>query len=64
MSPHNKNIVLTGGFDGQVFITDVGRIIADIGRHESRSENSVYSTKDVVSSVRFSPFGTRHSDTA
>lgn len=42
VSEGNKNLVISGGFDGQVFVTDISRLISDIQKNEKKSENSLY----------------------
>jgi hypothetical protein len=51
VSEHNRNYVISGGFDGNVFVTDITRLVADIRKNEKKSENSLYPCRDVVGSV-------------
>jgi hypothetical protein len=55
LSDTNRNLVLSGGFDGNVFVTDISRLYLDIQKNERKSENSLYPCKDVVGSVRWHP---------
>ena len=62
--------MISGGFDGNVFVTDISRLVGmfrkklfrynffftdDIQKSEKKSENSVYLCKDVVGSVSWHP---------
>jgi hypothetical protein len=42
VSQGNKNLVISGGFDGNVFVTDISRLCSDIEKNEKKSENSLY----------------------
>lgn len=55
VSTGNKNLVISGGFDGNVFVTDISRLCSDIERQEKKSENSLYPCRDVVGSVSWHP---------
>jgi len=55
VSEINKNLVLSGGFDGNVFVTDISRLYLDMQKHERKSENSLYPCGSVVGSVRWHP---------
>jgi len=58
ISEGNKNLVISGGFDGNVFVTDISRLCLDIQKNEKKSENSLYPCKDVVGSVNWHPYDT------
>jgi len=51
VSDGNKNLVISGGFDGNVFVTDITKLISDIRKNEKKSENSLYPCREVVGSV-------------
>jgi len=51
----NKNLVISGGFDGNVFVTDITRLCSDIQKNQKKSENSLYPCRDVVGSVSWHP---------
>jgi len=51
----NKNLVISGGFDGNVFVTDISRLCSDIQKNEKKSENSLYPCREVVGSVSWHP---------
>jgi len=51
----NANLLISGGFDGNVFVTDIQKLVADIKRNEKKSENWLYPCKEVVGSVRWYP---------
>jgi len=51
----NANMLISGGFDGNVFVTDIQKLVADIKRNEKKSENWLYPCKEVVGSVRWYP---------
>jgi WD40 repeat protein len=55
LSQNCPNLVLSGGFDGKVFVTDISRLYVDIQKNEQKSENSLYPCSDVVGSVRWHP---------
>lgn len=55
VNPKISHLVISGGFDGNVFVTDISRLVDDIQRNEKKSENSVYLCKDVVGSVNWHP---------
>jgi WD40 repeat protein len=55
VNPMNPSLVISGGFDGKVFVTDISRLVHDIQKMEKKSENSVYMCHDVVGSVRWHP---------
>jgi len=55
VSEGNKNLVISGGFDGNVFVTDISRLCSDIEKNEKKSENSLYPCRDVVGSVHWHP---------
>jgi len=55
VNPKVPHLVISGGFDGNVFVTDISRLVDDIQRNEKKSENSVYLCKDVVGSVNWHP---------
>lgn len=55
ISEGNKNLVISGGFDGNVFVTDITRLVSDIEKNEKKSENSLYPCRDVVGSVSWHP---------
>jgi WD40 repeat protein len=55
VNPMNPSLVISGGFDGKVFVTDISRLVHDITNMEKKSENSVYVCSDVVGSVRWHP---------
>jgi WD40 repeat protein len=55
LSQNSPNLVLSGGFDGKVFVTDISRLYVDIQKNEQKSENSLYPCSDVVGSVRWHP---------
>lgn len=55
VSEGNKNLVISGGFDGNVFVTDITRLCSDIQKNEKKSENSLYPCRDVVGSVQWHP---------
>jgi len=55
ISEGNKNLVISGGFDGNVFVTDISRLCSDIEKNEKKSENSLYPCRDVVGSVHWHP---------
>jgi len=55
VSEGNKNLVISGGFDGNVFVTDITRLCSDIEKNEKKSENSLYPCRDVVGSVSWHP---------
>jgi hypothetical protein len=55
VSTGNKNLVISGGFDGNVFVTDISRLCSDIEKQEKKSENSLYPCRDVVGSVSWHP---------
>jgi WD40 repeat protein len=55
VSDGNKNLVISGGFDGSVFVTDMSRLCSDIQKNEKKSENSLYQCKAVVGSVNWHP---------
>jgi len=46
-----ESTVISGGFDGNVFITNISKICSAIENKDKKSENSLYLTKEVVSSV-------------
>ena len=56
VSEGNKNLVISGGFDGNVFVTDISRLVSDIQKNEKKSENSLYPCRDVVGSVNWHPY--------
>eukprot|EP01114_Cavostelium_apophysatum_P020820 TRINITY_DN7084_c0_g1_i1.p1 TRINITY_DN7084_c0_g1~~TRINITY_DN7084_c0_g1_i1.p1 ORF type:complete len:423 (-),score=90.64 TRINITY_DN7084_c0_g1_i1:160-1428(-) len=49
----SSNLVISGGFDGNVFVTDISKLIVDIRGNQKKSENSLYPCKEVVSSVNW-----------
>lgn len=49
--------MISGGFDGNVFVTNIARLVDDIQKNEKKSENSVYLCRDVVGSVAWHPRG-------
>lgn len=51
LNPVDRTLVISGGFDGNVFVTNIQRLFEDIQRNEKKSENSVYVTQGVVGSV-------------
>eukprot|EP00761_Pharyngomonas_kirbyi_P003611 gb/GECH01003615.1/.p1 GENE.gb/GECH01003615.1/~~gb/GECH01003615.1/.p1 ORF type:complete len:387 (+),score=55.16 gb/GECH01003615.1/:1-1161(+) len=51
----NSHLVLSGGFDGNVFVTNITRLVDDMEKNEQNSENSVYMCGDVVGSVSWHP---------
>lgn len=51
LNPLDRTLVISGGFDGNVFVTNIQRLFEDIQRNEKKSENSVYVTRGVVGSV-------------
>eukprot|EP01119_Soliformovum_irregulare_P010816 TRINITY_DN2669_c0_g1_i2.p1 TRINITY_DN2669_c0_g1~~TRINITY_DN2669_c0_g1_i2.p1 ORF type:complete len:442 (+),score=88.08 TRINITY_DN2669_c0_g1_i2:77-1402(+) len=55
VSEGNTDLVISGGFDGNVFVTDISRLINDIQRNEKKSENSLYPCREVVGSVQWHP---------
>ncbi|KAF0983467.1 hypothetical protein FDP41_010532 [Naegleria fowleri] len=55
INPVNQSLVISGGFDEKVFVTDISKLVDDIQSNQMKSENSVYLCQDVVSSVRFHP---------
>ncbi|KAG2377634.1 hypothetical protein C9374_009150 [Naegleria lovaniensis] len=55
INPINQSLVISGGFDEKVFVTDISKLVDDIQSNQMKSENSVYLCQDVVSSVRFHP---------
>ncbi|KAL9656098.1 hypothetical protein ABK040_007716 [Willaertia magna] len=55
VNPANQSLVISGGFDEKVFVTDISKLVDDIQSNQTKSENSVYLCQDVVSSVRFHP---------
>jgi len=55
VNPMNQSLVISGGFDAKVFVTDISKLVDDIQGNVVKSENSVYNCQDVVSSVRFHP---------
>ncbi|KAL0482025.1 hypothetical protein AKO1_013281 [Acrasis kona] len=55
VNPCNPRLVISGGFDGMVYVTDISRLVHDIQKMEKKSENSVYHCNDVVGSVRWHP---------
>jgi len=55
VSEITKNLVLSGGFDGSVFVTDISRLYSDMQKQERKSENSLYPCGSVVGSVRWHP---------
>jgi len=55
VSTGNRNLVISGGFDGNVFVTDVSRLCSDIQSNQKKSENSLYPCRDVVGSVNWHP---------
>jgi len=55
VSHGNKSLVISGGFDGNVFVTDISRLVTDIQKNSKKSENSLYPCKDVVGSVAWHP---------
>jgi len=55
VSTGNRNLVISGGFDGNVFVTDISRLCSDIQKNEKKSENSLYPCRDVVGSVSWHP---------
>ncbi|KAL6046738.1 G-protein beta WD-40 repeat domain containing protein, partial [Balamuthia mandrillaris] len=55
VSPFNKSLVLSGGFDGSVFVTDIERLCRDMATQQQRSENNNYPVHEVVSSVLWHP---------
>lgn len=57
VNPKNNAIVISGGFDGNVFVTNIARLVEDIQKNEKKSENSVYLCRDVVGSVAWHPRG-------
>jgi len=54
-SAGGRHLIISGGFDGNVFVTDITRLTADIQKNEKKSENSLYPCKEVVSSVNWHP---------
>jgi len=36
VSEGNKNLVISGGFDGNVFVTDISRLCSDIQKNEKK----------------------------
>eukprot|EP00743_Colponemidia_sp_Colp-15_P012111 GILK01013676.1.p1 GENE.GILK01013676.1~~GILK01013676.1.p1 ORF type:complete len:444 (+),score=42.87 GILK01013676.1:105-1334(+) len=56
LSRTNRHLVLSGGFDGNVFVTDVVRLFHDIRQSHHKTENSIYPCKGVVGSVRWHPY--------
>jgi len=55
INSNNGNLVISGGFDGNVFVTDISRLVSDIRNNEKKSENSLYPCRDVVGSVSWHP---------
>ncbi|EFC45100.1 G-protein beta WD-40 repeat domain-containing protein [Naegleria gruberi] len=55
INPVNQSLVISGGFDEKVFVTDISKLVDDIQTNQVKSENSVYLCQDVVSCVRFHP---------
>eukprot|EP00029_Vermamoeba_vermiformis_P005434 TRINITY_DN1887_c0_g1_i3.p1 TRINITY_DN1887_c0_g1~~TRINITY_DN1887_c0_g1_i3.p1 ORF type:complete len:393 (+),score=81.97 TRINITY_DN1887_c0_g1_i3:91-1269(+) len=55
ISSKENRLVVSGGFDGKVFVTDIIRLAEDIQKNERRSENSLYQCTDVVGSVSWHP---------
>ena len=55
VSPYHNNLVVSGGFDCNVFVTDIARLYQDIQKSERKSENSLYPCRDVVGSVSWHP---------
>eukprot|EP01080_Neovahlkampfia_damariscottae_P009958 gene9958-2277_t len=53
-SQKNK-MMISGGFDGNVYVTNVLRLLEDMQKNEKKTENSVYVCKDVVGSVCWHP---------
>jgi len=51
----NRNLIISGGFDGNVFVTDISKLVHDIRGNQKKSENSLYPCKEVVSSVNWHP---------
>lgn len=55
VSPAKRNLLLSGGFDGSVFVTDISRLCEDITTDQQHSENSIYPCGEVVGSVGWHP---------
>jgi len=55
ISSPQSNLVLSGGFDGKVFVTDISKLYSDIKDQKPKSENSLYPCTQVVGSVRWHP---------
>mmetsp|Transcript_35096 Transcript_35096/g.88678 ORF Transcript_35096/g.88678 Transcript_35096/m.88678 type:complete len:684 (+) Transcript_35096:58-2109(+) len=56
LSKHNKNMCLSGGYDGRAFITDCERVVSDQMSYRPESSNAVYETgPSSVSSVQWNP---------
>jgi WD40 repeat protein len=53
--PRDNRYVLSGGFDGKVFVTDIFKLATDIQKGEKKSENSLYPCNEVVGSVAWHP---------
>ena len=51
INPKNNSLILSGGFDGNVFVTNISKLFEDIHNNEKKSENSVYLCKEAVGSV-------------
>ncbi len=55
-NPSNEALVLSGGFDGKVFVTNISRIVDNNSQSQDKKhENSVYHCGDVVGSVKWHP---------
>jgi len=52
----DNRIVLSGGFDGRVYLTDMVKLLNDIRCNLNESVNSNYETFEPVGSVRWHPF--------
>jgi len=55
LNPANKHIVLTGGTDGRVFVTNLSRYTAVLATDQPYAVNGMYSAGDVVTDARFFP---------
>lgn len=56
-NPKNTGLVATGGFDGNVFITDIEQVMDALNRKENNCNNNVFRCGDIVGSVAWNPQG-------
>eukprot|EP00698_Gefionella_okellyi_P012441 TRINITY_DN3347_c0_g1_i2.p1 TRINITY_DN3347_c0_g1~~TRINITY_DN3347_c0_g1_i2.p1 ORF type:complete len:496 (+),score=75.68 TRINITY_DN3347_c0_g1_i2:355-1842(+) len=55
VSPHSPELVLSGGMDSSVFVTNITKLCDDMQMAHAKSENAIYPCRDPVGSVAWSP---------